>query len=126
MCAAVLFALTCAGEMMLVTGGSASQPLEEGCFIPLLCVPWIAQLGWRSFCVADNEFDRRWLRFRNRFGLLWAQRVREQFNRSAAHAGWPVQLLWRGLRRTVDVPLDGVQNEIMTTLQSLLKRFEDS
>jgi hypothetical protein len=58
------------------------------------------------------------LDFRNRFGGLWALRVRDQFNRAAANAGWPVALRWGGLRSVGyddDAPLKG--------LRALLKRF---
>jgi hypothetical protein len=71
------------------------------------------------------EADRLWLDFRDRFGLVWGQRLREQFNRSVANAGWPVVLRWRGLRLLPGVaPLSAtVQEAIVATLRALLKRF---
>ncbi|HMC66658.1 MAG TPA: hypothetical protein VKI65_17115, partial [Gemmataceae bacterium] len=66
----------------------------------LSLAPWV---GWAALCwrpPAATEFDRCWLDFRDRFGLIWAQRLREQFNRSAANAGWSVELRWSGLRIT--------------------------
>jgi hypothetical protein len=54
--------------------------------------------------------------------VVWGQRVREQFNRSAANAGWPVALHWYGLvveeGRT---PPDGAA--LVAKLQALLRRF---
>ena len=74
------------------------------------------------------EFDREWLLFRDRFGLLWSQRVREQFNQAARHAGWPVYLRWSGLRRTArEVPLSRSDQEaIVETLRAMLKRFGEA
>jgi hypothetical protein len=65
------------------------------------------------------------LGFRDRFGLVWAQRAREQFNRAAFHAGWSIVLRWGGLRlRTGAMPPDSSkQEEIIATLRALLKRF---
>jgi hypothetical protein len=92
-----------------------------------LCValaPWVGLLGWRGAGPAPSEFDRIWLDFRNRFGLVWGQRVREQFNRAAANAGWPVTLYWQGLLRTPGATLEAkAQEEIVATLRALLKRF---
>lgn len=86
-------------------------------------VGWIA-LTTRS--PASSEFDRLWRDFRDRHGLLWAQRVREQFNASANHAGWPVVLRWSGVRlqRGAALPEPEVQEAIVATLRALLKRFD--
>ena len=32
--------------------------------------------------------------FRDSWGLMWSQRFREQFNRAAENAGWPITLRW--------------------------------
>jgi hypothetical protein len=71
------------------------------------------------------EFDRLWSDFRDRFGLVWGQRVREQFNRSAANADWPVYLYWQGLRLTsgAALPNEETQTAMVATLRALLKRF---
>ena len=72
-----------------------------------------------------DEFDALWLDFRNRFGLVWAQRVREQFNRAAVNAGWPVTLYWQGLLIMAGTapPDPDTQEAIVATLRALLKRF---
>ena len=44
-----------------------------------------------------GEFDRCWIGFRERFGVVWGQRLREQFNQAARHANWQVLLTWQGL-----------------------------
>ena len=66
-----------------------------------------------------------WLDFRDRFGFVWGQRLRDQFNRAAANAGWPVYLRWRGLRLRAgtELPPDDLQTRIVDTLRAMLKRF---
>jgi hypothetical protein len=89
-------------------------------------VPWAAYWSIHSKRPPAAEFDVLWLSFRNRFGFVWGQRLREQFNHSASHAGWPVILRWQGLRLlpgTV-LPAPVVQAEIVSTLRALMKRFE--
>lgn len=92
---------------------------------PLLVAlaPWLAwaQLRWRQRA-ALSEFDRLWLGFRDSFGLVWAQRVREQFNRAAANAGWPVFLSWWGLQTQEGLPAAETPTQL-AALQALLKRF---
>lgn len=79
--------------------------------------PWAALIMQR-LAPSSNEFDRLWLGFRDRFGFLWAQRIREQFNNSAASAGWTARLSWSGLR-----PTSACNDDLLTTLQAVLKRF---
>jgi hypothetical protein len=91
----------------------------------LLSAPWLAWL-----CVAEprldrSEFDQLWLMFRDRWGLVWSQRVREQFNHAAEHAGWPVYLYWQGLavRETEAILTPGDHAKMLETLQAVLQRF---
>jgi hypothetical protein len=93
----------------------------------LACAPWAAWAGLRWQPSPPSELDGLWLDFRDRYGFVWAQRVREQFNRSAANAGWPVVLRWQGLRlfRGTSLPEPAVQDALLATLRALLKRFGD-
>ena len=60
-----------------------------------------------------------WRTFRDSFGALWAQRMREQFNRAAANAGLAGRLAWDGLHGAPEA-----ERELqLLTLRSLLKRF---
>jgi hypothetical protein len=90
--------------------------------------PWSGVIHRLSEIRGQSEFDRIWLRFRDRFGFVWSQRVREQFNRSAANSGWPVILGWGGLRLIpgAESPDARAQTAIVATLQVLLKRFENA
>jgi len=45
-----------------------------------------------------QPIDRVWLGFRDAYGALWALRVAERFNASAAMFGWPARLGWEGVR----------------------------
>jgi hypothetical protein len=91
----------------------------------LALVPWIAYVAAGRRPATRAEFDALWLAFRDRFGLVWGQRLREQFNRAAEHAGWPVILRWGGLRMRhgAALPEPEVQAEMVGTLQAMLKRF---
>jgi hypothetical protein len=118
---ALALALACAAEMTLLLDGTAAKALQpwlvhvSRAMIPLAC--W---LGWVMVgrCRPGSDFDRQWLAFRDRFGLMWALRLRDQFNRAAVNAGWPVCLRWNGL--------DGDSRhakESVESLQAMLKRF---
>jgi len=88
--------------------------------------PWVALQQIGTARKPASEFDRIWLSFRDRYGLVWGQRTREHFNRAAAHAGWPVVLRWRGLRiqSGARVPDGKMKAEIVAALCALLRRFE--
>jgi hypothetical protein len=86
----------------------------------LASAPWLALFSSRK---QGEDFDGLWRRYRDQFGFVWAQRLREQFNRSAANAGWNVALGWSGLHSIAE----GEQPEperLLLTLRALLKRFE--
>lgn len=129
--AALLLAIGCTTEFLTVVdddikAGSLAELLPAGQCL-LAVSPWIALARAHAGRRSRSEFDRHWRTFRDRFGLLWGLRVREQFNRAAANAGWPVELHWLGLRRRDDAATDTVdpddQKEMMVTLRALLKRF---
>jgi hypothetical protein len=84
--------------------------------------PWLAlAVNWWKGTLA-TEFDRTWLSFRDRYGVVWAQRTREQFNRTAANARWPVTLTWQGLQSAGDGSAPDSE-DLLQTLRALLKRF---
>ncbi|MBV9123632.1 MAG: hypothetical protein JO112_09765, partial [Planctomycetes bacterium] len=124
---AVLLGAGCAGEMRLFAGSAFPLPgVEEmdslGQWLLGLAL-WGAYVRSRWRPAPPAEFDQLWLSFRDRFGLFWGQRLREQFNRSAAHAGWPVFLRWQGLRLTGPRPGPAEQTAMVGVLRALLKRF---
>jgi hypothetical protein len=80
--------------------------------------PWLALVAVQGRRATLTELDQIWLDFRDRFGLVWGQRVREQFNHSARHAGWPLRLEWQGFQVE-----HGSGEEAIVMFRALLKRF---
>jgi hypothetical protein len=115
----LLVAFGCAIEWARVAGmdiGSVSL-VQEG-RICLALGPWIAWWRLRRPLIAATELDRVWLDFRDRFGVVWGLRAREQFNRAAASSGWPVRVTWFGCQSP-----GHDQAEASRLLRAVLKRF---
>jgi hypothetical protein len=118
---AVLFvAAGCGVELARLAAVGPAGDLAGRALVAL--APWV---GWGVVAGAPRpaaELDRLWLAYRDRFGLVWGQRMREQFNRAAANAGWPVCLTWQGLASTAGGAPPRTA-EAVATLQAVLKRF---
>jgi hypothetical protein len=112
--AALLVAGGCAWEVTVLL--APETPAGPG-WLLLAGGPWVGWIGWAWRAPAGSTFDAVWRDFRDRFGLVWAQRLREQFNRAAANAGWPVYLSWGGLRGPSD------EAAALATLTAMLRRF---
>jgi hypothetical protein len=125
--AALLTLLGCAHEVWRLIEAAPLAGAREVAVtgLWLVLVPWTGWVAVRGQAPPASEFDQIWLGFRDRFGLVWGQRLREQFNRSAAHAGWPVILRWQGLRLRPGAALPDLQTQtaMVATLRALLKRF---
>jgi len=122
--AAVLAGGACAGEVGVLAGWWAAGLWEAGLLAGLATAPWVGVAGAAAARrrPAASEFDRTWRAFRDRYGLVWGLRVCDQFNRAAAHAGWPVVLRWSGLRPTAPGPAPDLRSPT-AGLHALLKRF---
>jgi len=86
----------------------------------LFLSPWIA---WLSTCRGRRrrtQADLVWLDFRDRYGLVWGQRLREQFNSAARNAGLSTSLTWWGMTGNESPPASDPALEL---LRALLKRF---
>jgi hypothetical protein len=125
--AVLLATLGCSGEMgLLAAPDMFARQSAVSMLAPLLLgfSPWVGWISWKRQTPAEHEIDRLWLDFRNRYGLFWGQRLREQFNAAALNGGWPVYLAWLGLRRlVVSGPQTVKPEEILATMRALLKRF---
>jgi hypothetical protein len=125
----VALALACGIELVLLQQGEHAAPsLVRAAAVSrylLAGSPWLALAAVKAKRQPSSIFDGIWLGFRDRFGLVWGQRVREQFNRAAAHAGWPVVLRWRGLllESGSDELNEPTRGEMVAALRALLKRF---
>lgn len=95
-----------------------------GVAVMLGCLVWLVWLT--SFTVQARRqkmsaVDRLWLNFRDRYGLVWAKRVQEQFNQAAGHAGYEERLSWGGLAAS---ELAGEREaQLLELLRAVLKRF---
>lgn len=120
---AVMLAFICAGEMIRLQAPERYAYFKEKRPIDFefTLTPWLAWLCLRSRKSDVSEFDRLWLDFRDRWGLVWSQRVREQFNNAAENAGLAVNLAWRGLRHEDKSPAD--QERLLELLRATLQRF---
>jgi hypothetical protein len=91
---------------------------------------WVAESRSRGrvrFGVRPKGLEAAWLWFRDAWGVVWALRVQERFNRAASSARWPVRLSWFGV-----VPAESVHESsdsaeppesAIATLAGLLRRF---
>jgi hypothetical protein len=127
--AAIVLACACGAELWVIVQNGlttdSKRALAATAELALIFAPWTALASMQRLARASAAFDALWLDFRDRFGLVWAQRVREQFSRSTAHAGWPVVLRWQGLRLVKGraLPEPNVQDEMIEKLRALMKRF---
>jgi hypothetical protein len=93
-----------------------------------LVVAWLAS---RRIRVCSNAYDRLWLDFRDRFGLLWSLRVQERVNALAKQEGWPLEVAWSGFCDSkTGAPLaaldPAIEPTLRTSLKGLLRRFVSS
>jgi hypothetical protein len=130
-CAVMLAGLACAVELGKLSGSAESEgsPAMFVWLVPIAC--WVGLLSIRRNRDGISQCNREWLDFRDRFGLFWGQRVREQFNRAAENAGLPAHLFWSGLKRKSRASelSAAEQTALVETLRAMLKRFgsaEDS
>jgi hypothetical protein len=130
--AAMLVGTACFLVLLALAGWPENE--DHRSFLTHLSYWFLAAACWSALFARQPHwaevavFDREWMMFRDRFGLMWGQRVREQFNRAVANAGWPVYLRWRGLRKTArEAVLSGAdQVAIVETLRVILKRFHSA
>jgi hypothetical protein len=88
----------------------------------LAVAPWLGLATARRGATISDDFNREWLAFRDRFGVVWGLRLRDQFNRAAVNAGWGVVLDWKGLR-SPEKDSAARRPEALTGLRAVLKRF---
>jgi hypothetical protein len=123
--AALLLGAGCGLELVLeVSPGWFADALwvEAVAGLCLGLAPWTALALVQHRRRSEDAFDALWLDFRNRFGVVWGQRLREQFNRAAVNAGWRVTLGWFGLHVEAGAtPPDPAK--ALAKLRALLSRF---
>lgn len=93
--------------------------------ISLVVIAAVPVAAWAGLLMHRDEIEplrKEWLRFRDRFGCLWAVRIREQFHRAAANAGKEVRLNWGG---HILPPSAGQADDsaLLNLLRATMKRF---
>jgi hypothetical protein len=111
--AAILVAIGCGWNLAGVLSDRSGSGLGGWC---IGLAPWAGWIAMRTKADAPSAADRLWRNFRDHYGLIWALRVREQFNRAATNAGLACELRWQGFRG------DGGETAC-ELLRDLLKRF---
>lgn len=92
---------------------------------------WLAEGRSRRPSGARSPLEATWLWFRDQWGVVWALRVQERFNRAAESARWPCRLSWYGVvsaepgpgRDQDQVPDPSIPEAAGATLDGLLRRF---
>ncbi len=86
--------------------------------------PWIAWWALARGCPPTDRASRWWLEFRNRFGMVWAWRLREQFHNSSTHRQLGLELTWSGIRRTDGQEMNESDRKVAAEiLSALMTRF---
>ena len=91
--------------------------------MPSAWTAWSADFDTRKPDPSPPGLGRLWAWFRDSWGVVWALRVQERFNRAAEASGWPIRLTWHGV---APVDSDGppeIPPEAASTLAGLLRRF---
>lgn len=74
----------------------------------------------------SDVFNMLWFDFVDTFGMVWAKRVMDRVNQSAAHEKWTATLDWQGFIWQPECSEDDIRRtreRIEHTLRWLLKRF---
>jgi hypothetical protein len=128
--AALLAFFSCGGVLAWLFAGPHRDwwldlnQVRHVCDLGVGAVPWLALVAQKRRRRPVSEFDSQWRGFRDRYGFVWAELVRQQFNRSAHHHGWPAVLHWDGRRDLSDLTgAKASEQEMLATLGALLKRF---
>jgi hypothetical protein len=128
--AAVILGGICTLEFIVLFTGwfDISATFLDILHVCLLTIPWLGLAVWRQRRTSVLKIDDIWLRFRDRFGLFWGQRVRDQYNRSATNAGLPGHLYWHGWenRSSAKSPTEEQAREMEAILRALLQRFGEA
>lgn len=117
---ALMVAAGCGSRFLqLAAPDNAVERFVIGTDLLLALAPWLGLALLQMSKPGDSQVNRLWRSFRDRYGFVWGQRVREQFNTAAVNAGWPIFLGWRGLRGAGGE----LDEKALATLRAVLKRF---
>ncbi len=89
----------------------------------LALAAWFADVETLRPSPSPPGFGRLWAWFRDGWGVVWALRVQERFNRAAESSGWTIRLTWHGAVSTENDDPPPIPPEAEATLAGLLRRF---
>jgi hypothetical protein len=106
----------------------APRRATMGCWVSWFAVvsAWVARRSSAREPVARTPSERLWFWFRDHWGVVWALRVLERFNRSAELARWSIRLSWFGFEPADSLapdPPPAAPDEAEAVLRSLVRRF---
>jgi hypothetical protein len=86
---------------------------------------WLAHEGGRQAPASGTRLERIWLWFRDFWGVVWALRMLERFNRTAELRGWAVRLGWFGLEPAAGSAITPLVDppEAEAAFRGLIRRF---
>jgi hypothetical protein len=91
------------------------------------CSAWLADIDSHRRPTTQPGLERLWWWFRNGWGVVWALRVQERFNKAAESARWPFRLTWHGvvsIQTESSTPFE-IPDAAEATLAGLLRRFAE-
>lgn len=131
--------VTAIGQSLLIATAWPVYPMEGGPIFAMVgsaCLTTgLALACWDPWQVerTAHAADRRWLEFRDAYGLVWGMRVAERVNQSAERFAWDLRLEWDGFHRAAEdeseqeregqAVSDQAWEEADLGLRALLKRF---
>lgn len=105
---------------LMLAVGTTTWMLWNSTFDSLPAASAVASAsGWIALLLSRRAPADPWVQFRNRYGAVWALRLREQFVAAAAARGWPVSLSWHGSIGKGE----GQNPQWMSALNALMIRF---
>jgi hypothetical protein len=127
---------TGAGLVLEYLGLTRTGWMPEGRAMAWSGVAWtLASSVYLAGSLADQpargrtNLERIWLWFRDHWGVVWALRTQDRFNRTAELAHWPFRLTWFGLTPTDSAAGDAPSTpppEAEKALRGLIRRFVDA
>lgn len=95
-------------QLRLWLAAGSLQPWGESTCVTLALVALVlaATIAARSVEHPSPApvWDRRWLRFRDRFGAFWAVRLLQRVNQLTKERNWQFVLTWTGFRSVENIP----------------------
>jgi hypothetical protein len=85
----------------------------------IVAAAWSARWSAARVPSARTDLERLWFWFRDLWGVVWALRIQDRFNRTGESKGWPVRLGWFGLEPAACDPGTTVEQPAEATSVSL-------